>query len=66
MGKSVVEVLREKFQGEADSYTDRIRSGSPKDWGEYRQAVGFIRGVDRCLAIVDTLEKTMMESDFDD
>ena len=66
MGESILGTLRRQFEDDIERMKDNMTTGGAKDWAEYRQQVGTIRGIDRCLERVKSLEKTLMEGDYDD
>ena len=45
MAKTVFDALEEKFADHQRIYEEHLRSGSPKDFAEYKETCGVIRGL---------------------
>ena len=66
MGKTVFDVLKDKLQDQIDSATEFLKAGGPKDYPQYREAYGLIRGLEAAQQNIDDLARSHMESDFND
>lgn len=65
MSKTVFDVIIENIEARAASYEQAVTSGSPKDWPEYRELCGLIRGLEIALREVKDLSRHYMEQDND-
>ena len=65
MAKTVFDVLNDKFDEEISSTNVFLESGSPKDYSEYREVVGLIRGLKSAKNYVSDLAQNYMEYDDD-
>ena len=61
MAKTVYDVLTSKLQDQIDSATDFLRAGGPKDYAQYREAYGLIRGLEAAQQHIKH-----MESEYND
>ena len=66
MAKTVFDVLTSKLQDQIDSATDFLRAGGPKDYAQYREAYGLIRGLEAAQQHIKDLAKSHMESEYND
>mgnify|MGYP005991527749 FL=1 len=66
MAKTVFDVLREQLQSQIDNATEFLKAGGPKDYSQYREAYGLIRGLEAAQQNIDDLARSHMESDFND
>lgn len=65
MAKTVYDVLLEKFTAHAAAVADSVASGAAKDYAEYRELCGLIRGLETAKREVADLAQIQMESDDD-
>ena len=63
MAKTVFDVLNDKIQDQIDSATDFLKAGGPKDYPQYREAYGLIRGLEAAQQHVHDLARSHMEGD---
>ena len=66
MAKTVFDVLNDKIQDQIDSATDFLKAGGPKDYPQYREAYGLIRGLEAAQQHIDDLARSHREGDFND
>ena len=65
MAKTVFDVLKEKLTEQKRSSEEFIHSGAAKDFAEYREVCGVLRGLDTALREINDLSRNYME-DADD
>jgi|TARA_R110002167_G_scaffold27240_2_gene92846 hypothetical protein len=65
MAKTVFDVLQEKLTDHKRSSEEFIQSGAAKDFAEYREVCGVLRGLDTALREINDLSRNYME-DADD
>lgn len=47
--------LRKRIMAEIDSITDGLAHGSAEDYTEYKRTVGYIKGLERAVTLVDEI-----------
>ena len=65
MAKTVFDLLQEKLTDHKRSSEEFIQSGAAKDFAEYREVCGVIRGLDAALREVGDLSRNYMDDDDD-
>ena len=65
MAKTVFDVLTDKLTDHKRSSEELLHSGAAKDFSEYREVCGVLRGLDTALREVNDLSRNYME-DADD
>lgn len=65
MGRTVFDVLDERISDSLSAAQDSLTSGSAKDFAEYREACGYIRGLETALREVRDLARIQLEDDDD-
>jgi hypothetical protein len=65
MAKTVFDVLNEKITEHQRSSEDFLQSGGAKDFAEYREVCGVIRGLNAALREISDLSRNYMEDDDD-
>tara|TARA_B100002019_G_C21175181_1_gene550734 strand:+ start:585 stop:782 length:198 start_codon:yes stop_codon:yes gene_type:complete len=63
MAKTVFDVLRDKIEEDRSSAVDFLASGGAKDFAQYKEATGLIRGLETCLSHINDLARNFMEDD---
>tara|TARA_R100001530_G_scaffold133327_1_gene106582 strand:- start:197 stop:394 length:198 start_codon:yes stop_codon:yes gene_type:complete len=63
MAKTVFDVLTDKITAELTAGQDHLSSGAVKDFAEYRDLCGFIRGLEVALREVNDLSRNYMEDE---
>ena len=62
MAKTVFDVLKDKIDGDISSAQSFLTAGSPKDYAEFREVVGLIRGLEASKLTLKTLRKTIWKT----
>jgi hypothetical protein len=65
MAKTVFDVLNEKLTAHIAAVADSLSSGAAKDYAEYRDLCGLIRGLETAKREVLDLSRNYMEDDDD-
>ena len=65
MATTVFDVLSKKIDEDISSAQSFLTAGSPKDYANYREVVGLIRGLETSKQYVEDLAKNYMENDDD-
>lgn len=66
MAKTVIDVLAESYLERINATKDVIASGGAKDYPEYRELCGLIRGLEHALREVNDLSRKLLDEDDDD
>ena len=65
MAKTVFDVLIEKINDDLSSAQDFLNAGSAKDYANYREVVGLIRGLEASKSFIEDLSRNYMDDDDD-
>ncbi len=65
MAKTVFDVLIEKFEEDIASSADFLINGGAKDYAEYREVVGRVRGLRLAVQSTKDLSRSQDEEDDD-
>jgi hypothetical protein len=65
MAKTVFDVLKDKIDGDISSAQSFLTAGSSKDYAEYMEVVGLIRGLEATKSYIEDLAKNYMDDDND-
>ena len=65
MAKTVYDVLINKIEAEITSAQNFLEAGSAKDYANYREIVGLIRGLKSSVLHIQDLAKQQLEGDDD-
>ena len=65
MAKTVFDVLEQRIDEQISSAESFLTTGSPKDYAEFREVVGLIRGLEISKQIITDLAKNYMDNDDD-
>lgn len=65
MAKTVFDVLKDKIAVELQAANEHLTSGALKDFAEYRDLCGFIRGLEVALREIEGLSRNYMENEDD-
>ena len=65
MAKTVFDVLKDRIDGDISSAQSFLSGGSAKDFADYREVVGLIRGLEASKSYIEDLAKNYMEDDDD-
>tara|TARA_R100000234_G_C4916646_1_gene142280 strand:- start:305 stop:502 length:198 start_codon:yes stop_codon:yes gene_type:complete len=63
MAKTVFDVLKDKIEVDKSSALEFLGSGGAKDFAQYKEVVGLIRGLEVCNNHIEDLSRNYMESD---
>lgn len=66
MAKTVFDVLKERIEEQKSSAVDFLVGGSMKDYAEYRNVCGLVRGLDTALSHIEDLSRNYLEDDDND
>jgi|TARA_R110000803_G_scaffold1975_1_gene6474 hypothetical protein len=65
MAKSVFDVLNDKIEDDKSSALEFLGNGGAKDFAQYKEVVGLIRGLEASKNHMEDLAKNYMEDDDD-
>lgn len=65
MAKTVFDVLKDKIDDDISSAQSFLNAGSAKDYADYREVVGLIRGLEATKSYIEDLAKNYMDDDDD-
>ena len=65
MAKTVFDVLKEKIEADKVSAQEFLGSGGAKDFAQYKEVTGLIRGLNASLTHISDLSRNYMEDDND-
>jgi len=63
MTTTVFDVLKKEIEEQKVSCTELLTSGGARDFAQYKDAAGFIRGLDTCLRSIEDLSRKFMDDD---
>ena len=63
MAKTVFDVLKDKIEGDKSSALEFLGNGGAKDFAQYKEIVGLIRGLEASKSYVVDLARNYMEDD---
>ena len=66
MAKTVFDVLKERIEGDKSSALEFLGSGGAKDFAQYKEVTGLIRGLESSLSHIEDLSRNYMEDDNDE
>ena len=65
MAKTVFDVLIEQIGEQKASSVEFLMSGGPKDFSQYKEVTGLIRGLESSISIIKDLQRNQFEEDND-
>jgi hypothetical protein len=65
MAKTVFDVLKDKIEDDKSSALEFLGGGGAKDFAQYKEVVGLIRGLEAGINYVEDLAKNYMDDDDD-
>ncbi len=65
MAKTVFDVLKTKLGDDKSSAQEFLGTGGAKDFSQYKEVVGLIRGLEAGINYVEDLAKNYMDNDDD-
>ena len=63
MADTIFQVLKKKFEEDRLSAVESLASGGAKDFSQYKETAGYIRGLETCLRTVEDLSRNYMDDD---
>ena len=66
MAKTVFDVLRDNIGVEKASALEFLGSGGAKDFAQYKEVTGLIRGLESSLSHIEDLSRNYMKDDNDE
>ena len=66
MAKTVFDVLRDNIEVEKASALEFLGSGGAKDFAQYKEVTGLIRGLESSLSHIEDLSRNYMKDDDDE
>jgi hypothetical protein len=65
MAKTVFDVLKEKIEDDMSSASNFLGNGGAKDFAQYKEITGMLRGLTSCMNHVNDLSRNYLEDDND-
>jgi len=65
MAKTVFDVLIQQIEEQKLSSTQFLTSGGPKDFSQYKEVTGLIRGLEVSKQLIEDLSRNQLEEDND-
>lgn len=63
--KTVLDVLQKKIEEDISSATEFLGNGGAKDFAQYKEITGMLRGLTSCLNHVNDLSRNYLDDDND-
>tara|TARA_R110002020_G_C16246905_1_gene769507 strand:+ start:772 stop:966 length:195 start_codon:yes stop_codon:yes gene_type:complete len=63
MARTVFDVLIEQIEEQKKSSVEFLTSGGPKDFSQYKEVTGLVRGLESSISIIKDLQRNQEESD---
>lgn len=63
MATTVFDVLKKKFTEDKTSAQEFLNGGGAKDFAQYKELTGLIRGLEACINYTTDLSRNYMEDD---
>ena len=65
MARTVFDVLKKKIEDDMSSATEFLGNGGAKDFSQYKEITGMLRGLTSCLNNVNDLSRNYLDDDND-
>ena len=65
MAKTIFDVLKDKLEEDRSSALQFLGGGGAKDFAQYKEITGLIRGLEACHNYVEDLSRNYMDEDND-
>ena len=65
MSTTVFDVLKSKIEADMSSATEFLGNGGAKDFAQYKEITGMLRGLTSCLNHVNDLSRNYLDNDND-
>ena len=66
MAKTVLDVLKNKIEEDMSSALQFLGGGGAKDFAQYKEVTGLIRGLESSIQYIEDLSRNYMEDDDND
>jgi hypothetical protein len=66
MAKTVLDVLKNKIEEDMSSALQFLGGGGAKDFAQYKEVTGMVRGLETCMNYVEDLSRNMDNDDDED
>ena len=66
MAKTIFDVLKDKLEEDKSSALQFLASGGAKDFSQYKEVTGMVRGLETCMNYVEDLSRNMDNDDDED
>ena len=63
MADTIFQVLNKKFEEDKVSAIESLASGGAKDFAQYKETAGYIRGLEICIRHLKDLSRNYIEDD---
>lgn len=63
MAKTIFDVLKDKLEEDRSSALQFLGGGGAKDFAQYKEVTGMVRGLETCIGYVEDLSRNMEEYD---
>ena len=63
MARTVFDVLIEQIEEQKKSSVEFLTSGGPKDFSQYKEVTGLVRGLESSISIIKELQRKQEEND---
>ena len=63
--KTVLDVLKKRIEDDVSSATEFLGNGGAKDFAQYKEITGMLRGLTSCLNHVNDLSRNYLDDDND-
>ena len=63
MAKTVFDVLKDRVEEDKISAIKFLASGGPKDYSQYKEVYGLVRGLETAHSFVEDLSRNYMEDE---
>ena len=63
MAKTVLDVIMERIDEQKESSMEFLKTGGPKDFAQYKEVTGLIRGLEVSKSIINDLLRKEIEND---
>jgi hypothetical protein len=65
VAKTIFDVLKDKIEEDKTSAANFLNNGGAKDFSQYKEITGMIRGLNACLQNVEDLSRNYLDDDDD-
>ena len=65
MARTVFDVLKERIETDKVSAMEFLAGGGSKDYAQYKEVCGLVRGLESALSHIEDLSRNYMEEDDD-